>query len=84
MLGAPSWVAHKKDVGSLLAGKLRPHVEEDLVGGITYSADLGAEEREPVQDQGREGHEVRFLDVGLFLDCFQGGFLHLQVGSLQV
>ena len=56
----------------------------DLVGQIVYRAEVWAEEREVIQEQGWEGHEVRILDVGLLLDCLEGCFLEVQVRSLQV
>ncbi|NIN68490.1 MAG: hypothetical protein GTO63_28035 [Anaerolineae bacterium] len=74
----------REDVGSLLAEKLRPNVEDNLARDIVYSAELWAEEREPIQDHGQEGPEVRFLGVGLFLDCFEGGFLQVHARSPQV
>ncbi len=74
----------RKKAAAGVPENLCPEVEGDLVGHIVHSAELWAAERESAQAQRWQGHEVRVLELGLFLDCVEGGFLQVQVWSLQV
>jgi hypothetical protein len=47
-------------------------------------AEVWAEDREVIDEQEWEGHEVGILDVGLFLGCLEERLLRVQVRSFQV
>jgi hypothetical protein len=56
----------------------------DLVEDIPYRTEVSGEEREAIQDEGREGDEAMVLDLGEFLDCFGGGLPEVQVWSITI
>lgn len=78
------------------AGGLRPlsaarhqcplwsHPSADLHGDTVHRAEVGAEERERIQDQRGEEHDARVLDARLLLNCLKGCLVEIEVWSLKV